>query len=230
MQPYIFPYIGYFQLIQSSDHFVFYDDVNFIKKGWINRNYLLVNGKRNLFTVPLIKPSQNKLIKDIEISKNQNWAEKLLLTIQSSYKKAPYFEETYTLIENIISKEFNSIGSLASESVLRICEFLSIKKKYSFSSKISSKSKELDKANRLITICKENNSETYINAIGGKDLYTKEFFLKQNINLQFLDSNIIEYSQKPYSSEFEPHLSIIDILMFNSKNEVKKMLDLYNLI
>ena len=107
MQPYFFPYIGYFQLINLVDVFVVYDDVNYIKKGWINRNNILINKKSFLFSLPLQNMSQNKLINEIFLVEDTNWRISLLNTIQITYKNAPYFDEVYSLIEEIISYKIN---------------------------------------------------------------------------------------------------------------------------
>ncbi|MDQ3534602.1 MAG: WbqC family protein, partial [Bacteroidota bacterium] len=117
MQPYLFPYIGYFQLINAVDKFVLLDDVNFINKGWINRNKLLINGKSCYFTVPLEKASQNKLIKDILIASDANWKGKLLKSIELAYKKAPHFGQIYTLVEKIIYSNYKTISELVHQSI-----------------------------------------------------------------------------------------------------------------
>lgn len=226
MQPYFFPYVGYFQLIESVDHFVFYDDVNFIKKGWINRNNLLINKKRNLFSIPLKRASQNILIKDIELNITPNWIDKFFLTIESNYKKSPFFDDTYTLLKSVFESKNESICNLATNSIISTCDYLGINKKFSLSSQISPNTKGEEKSDRLINICKENNSTEYINTFGGEKIYNKDYFKQNSINLYFSESSIPIYSQHPYSKEFVPYLSIIDILMFNSKEEVKKMLNL----
>ena len=129
MQPYVFPYIGYFQLIYASDVFVFYDDVNFINRGWINRNRILINGKDHLFTIPCLDASQNKLIKDIEVLNNTKDIKKLLDTIQSAYKKAPQFNTVFQIIQHILEiKENATISELAIKSILLIAEYLELKR------------------------------------------------------------------------------------------------------
>src|SRR5690554_5438915 len=119
MQPYLFPYIGYFQLIQAVDKFVFYDDVNFIKKGWINRNRILINNKDLSFSVPLNKVSQNKTINEtfLNLDTFEEWKEKFIKTIGQNYKKAPYFDGVSEVINNILNTKCNTISDLAIESV-----------------------------------------------------------------------------------------------------------------
>ena len=228
MQPYLFPYIGYFQLINAVDTFVFYDDVNFIKRGWINRNNILIDGKAHLFSIPLIKASQNKLINETFINYETNWRSTFLETIRSNYSKAPYFKHVYELIEETINKEHQKISDLATDSIINCCNYLGFDKNFELSSEKYTSTKGLEKADRLIKISKLNQALEYINPSGGNELYSKEYFRKNDVKLSFIDNGIPEYSQS--TNEFVGGLSIIDVLMFNSKEQVKKMLDLYKII
>ena len=223
MQPYIFPYLGYFQLVNAVDTFVFYDDVNFIKRGWINRNKILVNGKEKLVSFPCIHASQNKLINEVEINLEDKAYSKFLQTLEQAYSKAPNFEVVHELISNLFKQEHTSIASLAAASCMNVSTYLDLNTKFTFSSKAFSSSKGMEKQNRLVVISKECNSSTYINAIGGLDLYKKEDFKKENIDLFFLQPKLPEYTQ--LSNEFIPGLSIIDVLMMNSKEDVIFMLN-----
>ncbi len=229
MQPYIFPYIGYFQMIKAVDKFVFYDDVNFIKKGWINRNRILVNGDDFLFTVPLTKISQNNLINESKVNKEtyQDWKAKFFQTLNTNYKKAPFYQETFPLIQKILHSNYQTISELAIKSVTEIADYLDIQTDFIVSSEKYS-NKGMERQERLIDICKQEKSTHYINALGGQELYQKEDFLIDGIKLNFIKILQIEYKQ--FNNEFVPWLSIIDVLMFNSKQEVKEMLNKYELI
>lgn len=227
MQPYVLPYIGYFQLINAVDKFVIYDDVNFIKKGWINRNNFLSNGKIHRFTIPLVNASQNRLIKDTYISKNNEWEADLLDTISNSYRKAPYFDVVFSVIKQILTHYEDNISNYNYNAMVLISKYLEIKTKFLFSSELN-KDNLLKGSTKILDICKVLNATDYINPIGGLDLYSKENFLKEKIELKFLKSNVIAYKQ--FGDEFVPWLSIIDILMFNSKTEVKKLLNEYTLV
>lgn len=229
MQPYFMPYIGYFQMINAVDKFVFYDDVNFIKQGWINRNKILVNKRDFLFTVPIDNSSQNGLIKDAKINDKlfSEWKNKLIKTLYQNYKKAPHFDEVNSIIENILQSENRLISRLAINSVIAISNYLDIKTVFIIASE-KYNNKELDRLKRLLDICKEENAEQYINAMGGQLLYAKEDFLVEKIQLNFIKSNPIEYKQ--FSDEFLPFLSIIDVLMFNPVEKVKTFLDRYELL
>jgi hypothetical protein len=225
MQPYLFPYIGYFQLINSVDKFVFYDDVNFIKNGWINRNKILINDNANYLTMPLIAASSNKLINEIKIV---NKRRKLIKSISQAYKKAPFYNEIMPLIECCLLFDTDYISQIAQNSVETVANYIGLNVVFETSSKSYSNTRHLKKAERLIAICNINNASQYINAIGGMDLYSKEQFAKENIQLNFLKSLTYKYAQ--FKKPFVKNLSIIDILMFNSVGETKEFLDQYKLV
>jgi len=228
MQPYIFPYIGYFQLINAVDKFIFYDDVNFIKRGWINRNRILLNGKDTLVTIPLIKASQNKLINEISLFSDEKMKENLISKIENAYKKAPYYDEVISLIRKIINADISNIGNYAANSIISVSNYLEINTKFYFSSIQSPESKGMYKADRLIHICKKFGEDQYINTIGGQELYTKKYFDNNQIDLSFIKTLDFEYKQ--FNHQFIPFLSVIDVLMFNSKNNTKEMLTKYQLV
>lgn len=228
MQPYIFPYLGYFQLIKAVDKFVFYDDVNFIKRGWINRNQILVNNQANLFSIPLIKASQNKLINEIKLAINEKWLKQFFNTIAYNYKKAPYYNQITNIIEDTLHNNNETIADLTINSIKSVSNYLELKTVFETSSSKYAATKGLEKADRLIEICKLNQAKTYINPIGGKELYQKETFKEQNIDLLFIENKLTPYPQ--FNNDFVAGLSIIDVLMFNTKEDVKKMLNRYSLI
>lgn len=228
MQPYTFPYIGYFQMIKAVDKFVFYDDVNFIKRGWINRNQILSNDEKQFFTIPLIKASQNKLINEIQINIESKEYSKLTTKIQQTYNKAPYFKQVFPVLEEIFNKKTVLISDFAINSVIKICQYLEINTEFLISSKCSSNTKGMDRADRLIEICKGEKCNDYINAIGGVELYDKEYFKKNGINLEFIKPNDIIYKQ--FTNFFVPWLSIIDVLMFNDVEKIHKLLNEYQIV
>lgn len=226
MQPYIFPYIGYIQLVHAVDKFIFFDDVNFIKKGWINRNNILVDNKAHLFTIPINKPSQNKLINETYILNNTYWKINLLKTISTNYKKAPFFDNVFPIIENVFNSNNENISSLAIESIKSIFKYLNVKKEFELSSKYNNSN--LKAQNRIINTCLMNNAISYINPIGGTSLYNKIEFEKNNINLYFIKTRDITYNQ--FKNAFIPNLSIIDLLMFLDKEAILEILNQYDLI
>ncbi|RKE97998.1 WbqC family protein [Ichthyenterobacterium magnum] len=229
MQPYIFPYIGYFQLINAVDTFVFFDDVNFIKKGFINRNNLLIKGERSPFTISCKKISQNKFINKTELNFDSKEISKLLFTIKHNYNKAPYFKNIYPLLENFFCLDNKkTISVMAAESTMLVAKYLNLNTTFKYSSISHHDSISLKGENRIITICKKEKAIQYINPIGGVDLYEKPKFKVHNIDLNFLKPNAIPYKQ--FNNDFVPWLSIIDVLMFNSINSVKQLLNNYELL
>ncbi len=227
MQPYIFPYIGYFQLVNEVDRFIFYNDVNFIKKGWIHRNRLLLNGSDFLFTIPCAEVSQNKRICDIKVAFDQKEKSKLLATIRQAYKGAPFFEEIYPLVEGIILKEVAFIDELAVHSVKEISNFLGLSTAFG-TSKDQYGDDNLKREERLIDICLKEGIHSYINPIGGQEIYTKEYFRERGIDLKFLKPVAVTYKQ--FENDFVPWLSIIDVLMFNDRGEILKFLKNFELV
>jgi hypothetical protein len=228
MQPYFMPYIGYFQLINSVDEFVIYDNIQYTKKGFINRNRILSNGTDQLFSLSLKKDSDYLNVVERELSglweKDKN---KILNTIKSSYSKAPYFEESFDLISKCLNNSEVNLFRFIYDSIVLVNEYLDIKTKVIISSTIDI-DHTLKSQDKVLAICKERNATQYINSIGGVELYNKEIFKQNNIELNFIKSNLIQYKQ--FNNEFIPWLSIIDVLMFNSKEEINKYLNEYTLI
>ena len=227
MQPYFLPYIGYWQLLNAVDQYVIYDDVNFIKGGWINRNRILVNKESKMLTLKLNKASSNKLINEIEILDDIIQIRQILKTIETFYRKAPYFEVIYPLIEKILNFKELNLAKFIKNSFEIICEYLDIKTKLIISSSLEKKN-ELKGQDKVINICNILKATEYYNAIGGQKLYSFDKFKEETIQLKFLKTKDIKYKQ--LDNEFIPNLSILDVLMFNSKEEIKKMLNSYLLI
>jgi hypothetical protein len=223
MQPYFFPYLGYFQLVQAVDHFVFYDDVMFIKKGWINRNRILMQGNEFLFTIPLEKQSQNKTIRESTVSWGKEFPNKFMNQLDSAYKKAPNYTEVRGLVDQVLNRKFESLADLASESVQATWAYLGLEKKFYQSSKLSV-SNDLGRAERLIEITKLLGESSYVNAVNGQELYEKGFFKENGIDLHFLKPNLNPYLQGN-TKEFVNGLSMIDVLMWNNKEEVVQLVE-----
>lgn len=219
MQPYFMPYIGYFQMIKTVDKFVVYDNIQFTKKGWIQRNRILNNGKDDLFSLSIQKDSDYLNIFERKLSTDFiEHNTKTLRKIESLYKKAPYFSEIMPLITKIFTyKSHQNLFDFLFYSLQEILKYLSISTEFIISSTIKI-DHDLKSQDKVIAICKELKAEQYINAIGGQELYKKEDFAKEGIQLGFIKSLPIEYKQ--FGHKFVPWLSIIDVLMFNEKSEV----------
>ena len=227
MQPYFFPYIGYWQLINAVDQYVIYDDVNFIKGGWINRNKILMNGESRLFTLHLNSASPNKLINEVQVKKDSILNKKLLRTITENYQQAPYFQNVFSIIEETLTQDEINLSKYLELHMQRICKYLNIHTELMSSSTLK-KDNSLRGQEKIISICNLLNADTYINAIGGKELYSQKDFLEQNIRLFFLRTRDIKYKQ--FKNTFVPHLSIIDVMMFISVEDIAQLLEEYDLV
>lgn len=230
MQPYLFPYIGYYQMINCSDCFVIADDVQFIKQGWIHRNRILLNGAPSMITLPLNKDSYVLKINErsFAIQEGTKGRSTFLNKIVNSYRKAPEFKTVYPLVETIINYDDNNVAKYLINSITEICAYLDIKTEMIIESSFKL-SPELDYQDSVIYVCKELKANRYINSIGGMDLYSAEQFKKNGILLKFIKTReSLHYRQ--YYNTFVPNLSIIDVLMFNSLTKVKALLTEYDLI
>lgn len=224
MQPYLFPWIGYFQLICQSDIFVLYDDACFIKQGYINRNSILSQGQAQRFTVPVPGASSNKRISELRFG---DQVEKIVKTISQSYSRAPYFREVMPLVEAVLFHPERDITACCQRAIESIFHYLDIERKI-----IRSTALEYDRCenaeNKVISMCKALKADTYVNSTGGRHLYRAEAFAAQGITLRFLQANNTQYAQGNH--DFVPYLSIIDVLMYCEPGQVKQALKNYHYV
>lgn len=226
MQPYFFPYLGYFQLMRAADTFVFYDDVTFIKGGWINRNSILsLNGPTRI-TLQVSGASSNKLIRDVGVGGNRP---ALLKTITQAYAKAPFRDEVMPLVERCLANETESLSDFLHFTLKETAAFMGLKPRFLVSSDIE-KADELTGQDRVLDICKQLEASHYINPIGGQDLYDKETFAKHNLALSFHQYRAQPYPQFKRTPEFVPYLSVLDALMFLGTEGIQPYLDAYDLV
>ncbi len=242
MQPYFFPYIGYFQLINVVDKYILYDNLNFIKEEWVNRNQILVNHLyKSIITVPLKHKSSYTKIRDIEMDETKSWRKKLLKTLEFNYKKAPMFNNVYPFLNELINFETTLLSEFNINAVKELCKYLQINTIIeSDSQKYQHIEDELCNYNmlnnqvidkkilRVLNICNKEKSDIFYNAIGGIELYPKNLFAQNGIQIFFIKTKPIYYKQ--FDNEFIPNLSIIDVMMFNSIEEINKMLNDYELL
>lgn len=226
LQPYVFPYIGYFQLVGAVDQFVFLDDVNFIKKGWINRNFIFSRQGPLLFTIPLKNASQNQTILESAVFQDGIWSKKLLKQLEQNYSKAPYFKDVFNLVEAVLSQRPISIAEMAIDSIKAVMAYLALPMNSMRSSQRFSN--DLRGEARIIDICQSLEAGSYINPIGGIELYANRKFAEVGIELRFLKSRASTYLQFGSSSQ-QPY-SMIDVLMFNSPSEVRAMMVEFELV
>lgn len=230
MQPYLFPYIGYYQMIKCSDIFVVADDVQYIKKGWINRNRILLNGEAEMITMPLKSASSFLNINERYFSNHPDSKGRrtFMNKIENSYYKAPEFSVVFPLLERIINFENNNVADFLINSIKVICQYLDIKTELLVESDFNL-SPVLHYQDTVIHICKELKAKRYINSIGGMDLYSNKKFKENDIHLKFIKTReSLKYRQ--YYDKFVPNLSIVDVMMFNSPQKIQTMLTAYDLI
>lgn len=227
MQPYFVPYLGYWQLMNLVDKYVIFDDVNYINRGWINRNRILVNGNVQYFNIPLLGASQNKLIYEIAVNHDEKIINKNLRMLQVSYGNAPYFDSVYPLIKEILICKKENIAEYIEQSFYIIGDYLDIRTQFMKSSTLKN-DKTLKGQQKILDICELLDATEYYNAIGGQELYYFSDFQDREIKLIFLQMNSIKYRQ--FDSKFYPNLSIIDVMMFNSKKQVQQLLKEYSLV
>lgn len=251
MQPYFLPYIGYFQLIDSVDTYILYSNVNFSKRSWMNRNRILMkDGSIKTITIPLINQSSKSLINSIKIVCDREWKSQLLKTIYFNYKGATYFDDVYPYIKNLLNNSFEYLYQLNGFLIENISDYIGIDTKIEYEdlnkySDLEEQLLEIDTNNysqfqymkktnpekrvaRILEICRYENASTYINAIGGQTLYSKEEFAKYEVDLQFIKMHEFRYPQ--FSEDFEPNLSIVDVLMHNGSEKTKNLIKKYYFI
>ena len=221
MQPYLFPYLGYFQLAAAVDKFVFYDDVNYIKNGWINRNRLSLAGEVRYITIPLAGASSFLKINQILVQKHSLWQRKIIESVRHSYSKAPKFTDVSNLFSEVLLADECCISEIAKRSVVAVSRYLGLKTQFVMSSSRYGNAHYVG-SDRVLDICQQENATNYYNLPGGKNLYNDEMFHANGITLRFIKPNLGLYRQ--FSGEFIPGLSIIDVLMFNDRDIARELL------
>ena len=217
MQPYFLPYIGYFQLIAGVDMFIIYDNIKYTKKGWINRNRMLLNGKDAMFSLPLKNASDSLDIRERELTEDFN-QEKLLSQFKGAYRQAPQFAPTIQLLERIVRNEEKNLFRFLHHSIVKTCDHLEIKTEIKISSDIAI-DHDLKSQDKVLALCEAVGATKYVNTIGGVELYSKETFMERGIDLKFIQSKTFEYPQ--LGDIFVPWLSMIDVMMFNPLNAIQ---------
>lgn len=221
MQPYLFPYIGYFQLLAAVDRFVFYDDINYIKNGWVNRNRLFLAGAVRYMTVPLAGASSFQTIDVVAPEPGEHWKKKLLESVRHGYAKAPHYRLAHEMLASVIHGDHSSIGALASASVRIVCEYVGLDTELVDSSRQYGNAQLAGEA-RVIDICLRERASRYLNAPGGAGLYDKAHFAEHGIALEFIVPRLAPYPQ--LGPAFQPGLSILDVLMFNDARAARELI------
>ncbi len=226
MQPYFFPYLGYFQYIRACDTFMLYDDVQYIMRGWINRNNILLQGRPHLITVPLMKASPNHTIRETQVVVG-TWEDKMLRTIEQAYRRAPHFAAVMPFITSVVTRGHLSVADLTRSSISAVLDYLGLPP-LAHSSTVPFGNAHLSRNERLLDLCRVSGSQRCIVPKGGSQLYPKDEFAERGIDLHYLSAVLPPYSQFGVT-DFVPSLSIIDVLMWNDVASVVAMLDTYTL-
>lgn len=232
MQPYFMPYIGYWQRIHAVDVHVIFDDVNYIKSGWMHRNRIIINGCTHYLHLSVRKASQNKKINETFIIAEKALQERMLKTLECSYRKAPFFADAMEVLTDIIMQKEENLAKYLSFQIQKICWYFGIKTKILISSDID-KNNSLKGQEKIMDICKQVGKSayaggiTYVNASSGEHLYNKNDFRNQNLNLEFIKNKSSVYYTQMRCESFIPSLSVIDIMMNCSLDSIQKLLNDY---
>lgn len=221
MQPYLFPYLGYYKLLAQVDKWVFYDDVNFIKNGWINRNRLYLAGAVRYITAPLVGASSFTKICDIDVQEGAAWRAKMLDSVRLSYAKAPHYQAVSALLAEVLHGADPRIGAIAKHSVTAIAAYLGLPTAFVMTSSGYANA-DLHGVDRVLDICVKEGASDYLNLPGGRALYDPAVFSARGVALGFVDVALEPYPQ--FAPQFEPGLSMLDVLMFNDRASARAML------
>lgn len=225
MQPYWFPYVGYWQLIKAVDIFVVYDTIQYTKKGWVSRNRFLLNGRDEVFSISLAADGSELDIRDREVAPSFDPG-KLLRRLEGAYRKAPCFTEVFRLVQSLIEHPDRNLFGYINHSISGVCDYLGVSTPRLVASTVEH-GERLQGKDRVLSLCRTLGANEYLNPIGGLDLYDRREFDRQGVRLQFLRARSVEYPQ--FGHPFVPWLSIVDVLMFNPRDRVQDMLDQFDI-
>jgi hypothetical protein len=228
MQPYFFPYVGYFQLMAACDLFVVFDEAQYINQGWVNRNRILIDGAAQWITMPVAAASHKLPILDREYLFCDRMAIRLPARIAGAYRAAPFFPQTMPLVEDILAFPQPTVAAFNTNLLRRLATCLGIGTPIMRVSQMVKDDSLTGAEQRVIDICSRLGATTYINPAGGRNLYSRDAFAEYGIDLRFLMCMAESYPQ--LGAPYVPFLSIIDVLMFNDVAAVRNMLGQYKLL
>ncbi len=232
MQPYFFPYIGYFQLIRAVDLWIAFDDIQFIDKGWINRNRILhpeTAKEWQFITLPLAKRGQFDKISDIRIKSDVDWRSQILGKLTAYKKRAPYYKKTRDFVHRCFDTDENNLAKFVIKTLKMTSEYIGIQTPIEVQSEMELHLGKIEHPGQwALRISEAVGADEYINPIGGIDIFKQEEFESVGVKLSFLHPMPASYSQR--RDGFVSGLSIIDVMMFNAPEAVRELLDGYRLV
>ena len=229
MQPYFFPYLGYFSLIKHADRFIFFDTPQYIEHGWVNRNRILKqDGTPVYMTVPICKAPRETAIKDIQIN-GSDWKEKIFGQLTVYKRKAPHYTETVEFLRDLLQPEGETLSEMNIRTTEAVCERIGLERSFDTFSKMELAIDPVEEPDEwALNIVRALHGDAYVNPPGGMDFFHAEKYRDAGIDLQFLKSNLPAYIQR--IGHFEPGLSVVDAMMFCSPQEISEMLDDYRIL
>lgn len=230
MQPYFFPYLGYFGLIKHTDRFILFDTPQFMRHGWVDRNRVLKAGEGWLYLRPaLVKAALGTAIKDVRIDNTQPWRQKIVAQLDGYRKVAPHFRRVRALVEEAIAPDFENIAALDRATLQAVCDYLGINRKIEILSDLAlALPAEAEPDEWALNICLALGINEYRNPPGGLAFFDASKYERAGVELLFQRPLLPEYDQR--RTPFEPGLSIIDAMMFNQPEVVSDMLDSFELV
>lgn len=226
MQPYFFPYLGYFDLIHNVDLFIVYDTVQYIRRGWINRNRVFHQSGTGwqYITIPVEHAPQKTPICEIQTSQAQPWQGRIMGQLAHYKTRAAHADEVLDFVGGCLFSTERSIARLNVSTLEHCCRLLGVDFRYKYSSQLDVQlDPDRNAEDRILDLCTYLGATEYVNLPGGVNLYDQESFAKRGIRLTFRNLPALVYDTPEYS--FEPNLSIIDLLMWNESQEIRKHLD-----
>jgi hypothetical protein len=223
MQPYFFPYIGYYQLLAYSDIFYIYDDTHYSKGGWYTRNRVLHNVKTyEYINVSVERPRLNEMLNNVRLKKKHDDLVSILGKLTIYKKRAPYYQRVVEIVRNVFADSSETLVSINVTSLTAVSEYVGIEYFIGYSSTLNY-DRNCSAEDKVIEINREIGSTEYINLPGGRDLYHKTRFESAGINLIFMDLPHFEYETHPF--QYIPNLSMVDVLMWNSPEDIRKYIN-----
>jgi hypothetical protein len=225
MQPFFFPYLGYFSLMKHTDNWIVFDDIRYSNQAWGNRNRILKHPEGWAWiNVPVKDHKRETFYSNILIQNEINWKRKIINQFEYYKIHAPFYKDVLKIIQEVFSEDFSHLVDLNIHAMKKVCEYLKIDFKYTKFSEMNLGINSVQHPGQwALEICKAIKSTNYVNPCEGHPIYDKKEYDDAGISLQFIINRVSPYDQK--RAEFEARLSIIDVMMWNSVERVNELID-----